>query len=252
MTPEIVNGQTYHRRVDGPDNAFRYGVDYMLFEPEAETRFPWLCSRNRLNVTSLNDKDHGGRRGNGIGAPWVRQVLRKRGLGALAEMRVLLLAQPRMLGHWFNPVSFWLVLDDKEQLRAVIAEVNNTFGDRHSYLCHHDDVRAIEPADTLTARKIFYVSPFQPIAGGYSFKFNVTPDRIAIRIELSHGEAGGLIATLTGKRRPLSNSAILNSLVKRPAGSLRVLGLIYLQALVLRYKKATFRSRPEPPLIEVS
>ena len=68
---------------------------------------------------------------------------------------------------FFNPVSFWLCRrDGDDTLIAVIAEVSNTFGDRHSYLVHHPDLRTIEASDRLTAQKIFHVSPFQPVEGG--------------------------------------------------------------------------------------
>ena len=254
MTPEIVRGETYHCRIGGPKNAFRYGVDYFLIDPEAETAGPLLFSRNRFNIACILDRDHGGRRGGGAGTAWVRAVLRDHGYDALAGMRVLLLAQPRLLGHWFNPVSFWLVLDDEDALRAVIAEVNNTFAQRHSYLCAHEDGRPIGPKDVLRATKVFYVSPFLPSTGTYAFRFAVEADRIDIHIDYRHGEGkgGGLVATLTGSRAPATSPAILASLFRRPVGSLRVLSLIHFQALKLRLKGARFRSPPTPPAAEVS
>ena len=100
-----------------------------------------------------------------------------------------------MLGHVFNPVSFWLCRDAGGALRVVIAEVTNTFGDRHSYLCYRDDREPIERTDTLTATKIFHVSPFQPVEGGYAFRFDIRPDKIGIWIDYTSGN-GGLIATL--------------------------------------------------------
>ncbi len=90
-------------------------------------------------------------------------------------MRVLLVAQPRVLGFLFNPVSFWLIVDQTDDLRAVIAEVNNTYGQRHSYLCAHDDLRPIRFSDTLTTKKVFYVSPFQDVSGRYDFRFDYQP-----------------------------------------------------------------------------
>jgi hypothetical protein len=125
--------------------------------------------------------------------------------------RLLLLAQPRVLGHVFNPVSFWLIHDaDRTVLRVVIAEVSNTFGDRHSYLVHNDDLSPIRRDQTLQARKIFHVSPFQPVEGGYSFRFDIRDDKIGIFIDYHTGN-GGLLATLTGPRRPLTNGAILRA-----------------------------------------
>jgi DUF1365 family protein len=151
----------------------------------------------------------------------------------------------------FNPVSFWLCHDGTGALRVVIAEVTNTYGDRHSYLCHRADGGPIGPEDEMQATKVFHVSPFQPVEGGYSFRFDIRPERISIRIDYSAGR-GGLIATLVGPRRPLTNGAILGACLRRPFGSRRVLALIHWQALKLWWKGATFRHRPAPPADEVT
>ncbi len=244
-----VAGETFHGRRGAISNAFRYSVDYVCLDAEAKVRGPWLFSRNRANLTSLWDRDHGGAPKHGHGAAWVRDVLAAHGLDLRG--RILLLAQPRVLGHVFNPVSFWLVHDESETLRVVIAEVTNTFGDRHSYLCHHDDLRPITRHDALGARKILHVSPFQPIAGDYSFRFDIRADRIGIWIDHAAGNER-LLATLTGRRRPLTNKAILQACLRRPLGSRRVLGLIHWQALKLWWKGAPYRVRPEPPVDEVT
>jgi hypothetical protein len=207
-----------------------------------------LFGRNRRNVTSVWDADHGGPKGQGRGAPWVRQVLADHGLPTPA--RIVLMAQPRILGHVFNPVSFWLCYDG-DALTTIIAEVSNTFGDRHSYLCRHDDGRAITKAETLAAQKVMHVSPFQPVEGGYVFRFDIQPDSIGVWIDYTRGN-GGLIATLTGARRPISNGSILRVVLRRPFGSRRVLTLIHWQAVKLWWKGATFRSQPAPPRDEVS
>lgn len=197
----------------------------------------------------IRDQDHGGAPGRGTGTAWVRQVLAAHGLSVPA--RIDLLAQPRVLGHVFNPVSFWLCHDEHDVLRVVIAEVTNTFGDRHSYLVHHPDQGPITAEDHLTARKIFHVSPFQPVEGSYRFRFDIRPDRIGIWIDFSAGE-NGVIATLTGRRTQLTNRAILWACLRRPFGSRRVLALIFWQALKLRLKGVAYRPRPEPPAKEVS
>lgn len=134
---------------------------------------------------------------------------------------------------------------------AVIAEVSNTFGDRHSYLCRKPDNSPIGASDRLQATKIFYVSPFQPVEGGYEFRFDIRPDKIGIWIDYSQS-SGGLIATLTGPRKTISNWSILRSVVRRPLGSRRVLALIHWQALKLWWKGSRYRTRTEPPLEEVS
>jgi hypothetical protein len=246
---EHIPGQTFHGRKGEVRNAFRYGVDYLLLDAEAEVAAPRLFSRNAANLASLWDRDHGGPPGAGRGAAWVREVLAAHRLELPG--RVLLLAQPRVFGHVFNPVSFWLCHDAEERLCAVIAEVNNTYGDRHSYLVHHDDLRPIGPEDRLRARKIFYVSPFQPVEGDYTFRFDIAPDRVGVWIDYLQGN-GGLYATLTGPRRPLTTRGLIAAGLRRPFGSRRVLALIHWQALKLWWKGARFRSRPEPPEAEIT
>jgi len=245
-----IRGRTFHGRRDATRNAFSYGVDYVLLDAEAPVAGPALFSRNRGNLTAVHDADHGGAPGKGRGPAWVREVLRAHGL-ALPGLWIELLAQPRVLGHVFNPVSFWLCRDGKDALRVVIAEVTNTYGDRHSYLCHRPDLGPIRPEDRLTAAKVLHVSPFQPVQGVYRFNFDIRTDRIHIRIDYQK-DGGGMLATLTGERHPLTNRSILRACLRRPFGSRRVLGLIHWQALILWWKGAEFRARPAPPAEEVS
>jgi DUF1365 family protein len=245
---EHIRGETFHGRKGAVTNSFRYGVDYLLLDTE-NARGPALFARNRANLTSLHDSDHGGAPEHGRGAVWVREVLAAHGLPGAD--RILLMAQPRVLGHVFNPVSFWLCHDGAGALRVVIAEVTNTFGDRHSYLCHREDREPLTPEDRVTATKILHVSPFQPVEGGYVFRFDIGADRVGIWIDYTAGN-GGLIATLTGRRRVLTNKAILWASLRRPFGSRRVLALIHWQALKLWWKGAGYRARPVPPSEEVT
>ncbi|MFN3280500.1 MAG: DUF1365 domain-containing protein [Tabrizicola sp.] len=247
MLVQRIPAETFHGRKGAVKNAFRYSVDYLLLDPERSTG-PALFSRNRANLMALHDADHGGVPGQGRGAAWAREVLARHGL---AHDHILLLAQPRLLGHVFNPVSFWLAHDHLGHLRAVIAEVTNTYGDRHSYLCHREDLAPITREDTITAQKIFHVSPFQPVAGTYSFRFDIRPDRIGIWIDYTT-PGGGLFTNLIGPRRPLTNLGILASALRRPFGSRRVLALIHWQALKLWLKKVKFNHRPTPPAEDIS
>ena len=243
-----IAGTTRHARKGAIRNGFTYGVDYLLLDMDA-AEGPRLFSRNRRNLTSLWDRDHGGAPHEGRGAAWVREVLADQGLPT--PTRIELLAQPRVLGHVFNPVSFWLCHDAGGNLRVVVAEVSNTFGDRHSYLCHREDLEPITREDRIKAQKVFHVSPFQPVSGGYEFRFDIRADRIGIWIDYNGGN-GGMIATLTGPRTPLTNRAILRACLRRPFGSRRVLALIHWQALKLWIKRAPIFTRPDPPEQDVS
>ena len=244
-----IEGWTWHGRRGDLSNAFRYNVDYLMVNPEMTGKVPWLFSHNKGWLFSIYDKDHGGTPNDGKSVAWVKQILTHYDLKLKGP--IYLLAQPRMFGQVFNPVSFWLCYDDEGALCAVISEVTNTYGDRHSYLCHHPDLRPIERTDRLFAQKIFYVSPFQPIKGEYEFRFDVRDDKVGVWVDLKY-PGGGVMATLVGKRSPLSNKTILKSLVRRPFASRRVLGLIHWQALKLWLKGAKYRKRTTPPKTEVS
>ncbi|GAA6159149.1 DUF1365 domain-containing protein [Ruegeria sp. HU-ET01832] len=233
-----IAGQTYHGRKGAIENAFRYSVDYILFDPEKKAATPRLFSLNGANITNWRDRDHGGAPGKGRGAAWLREQFDA--LGVLQPAHIMLLTQPRVLGHVFNPVSFWFCFDDCDNLYSVVAEVTNTYGTRHSYLCHNANFAPIQPTDRIVADKLMHVSPFQKIEGSYTFRFDYRADRVGIWIDYGR-KSGGLIATLTGPRAPLTDRAILWSLVRRPFGARRAFTLIVWQALKLKLKKAQFR-----------
>ena len=246
---DYIQAQTFHGRKGKISNSFSYAVDYLLLDLKKPKQFLSLFSFNRFNLFSVYDVDHGGPPKSGDGLGWVQNILKANELPG--SENILLLAQPRTLGHVFNPVSFWLCYDLEDSLRVVIAEVSNTFGQRHCYLCYNDDQSPITASDVIKAEKVFHVSPFQPIEGSYSFNFDISSKQISITIEYER-KKGGLVATLVGPRRALTNKAIILSFLRRPFGSRRVLGLIHWQAVKLWWLKATFRSCPEAPQNDVS
>ena len=243
----MVAASTWHGRRGAVRHAFRYRIDLVLLDPE-DCRHTPLFGRNRRAIASVHDRDHGGQPGHGEGPAWARRVLAAHGLSG--GYRLLLLTQPRWLGRVFNPVSFWLAFAD-ERLVAAISEVNNTYGDRHSYLCAKPDFAPIAPGDVLVADKVFHVSPFQPVAGHYAFSFDIQASALSIRIAHRNGDES-LVATLAGPRRPLTAAAILRSAVRFPFAGLRASALIHWQALRLRLKGAPFRPRPQPPAEDVT
>lgn len=251
VTLDLIQGSTFHGRRGEISHAFRYAVDYLLLDADAVTRPMRLFSKDRRNVVALHSRDHGGAPGEGMGADWVRAVLLDHQLTDFLDCKIQLLAQPRIWGRGFNPVSFWMVWDRADNLRVVIAEVNNTFDERHSYICYKDDLSPITREDHLSARKIFYVSPFQKVSGDYGFRFDITDDKIGIWIDYRAGEEG-VYATLTGPRQTLTDGAIVKLLVRRPLGFMRVMALIYWQALRLKLKGAIYSVRGNPPAQEVS
>lgn len=238
-----------HARRGALRHGFRTHADHVLLAPE-HVRPPRLMGHNGFGLIAFHDTDHGGPRGAGTGAPWAWAQFAAAGISRRPGLVLALLTQPRFLGYWFNPVSFWLLIGG-DALIAVIAEVNNTFGQRHSYLLARPDLAPITAATALTARKRFHVSPFQEVAGDYHFTFALHPDRIAIRIAQEDGK-GGIDTAMTGPLTPLTARAVLATTLRRPGGALRVIAQIYWHALRLKLKGAAYRRRPAPPDQEIS
>ena len=162
-----------------------------------------------------------------------------------------LLSQPRRLGYVFNPVSFWFFRDAEGAVRGVLAEVNNTYGDRHSYFCAHEGFRPIDDRSQIVRPKRFHVSPFQDIAGDYAFRFGFKGERISVEIQ-HRRDKGGMVATLDGALTPLGRRSATKLFFRRPFSAFRVIGLIHWQALRLAIKGARFRPRPTPPIEDVT
>ena len=238
-----------HARRGSLKNAFRYGADFVLMVPEA-ARPKALLSRNRFNLFAIHDRDNGGLRGKGNGTTWVWEQLAHSGLQRTPDMVLGLMTQPRFLGYWFNPVSLWLIWK-AGALCAVIAEVSNTFGQRHSYICAKPDFGPIVPSDVIRAEKVFHVSPFQDVSGQYSFKFDFSERGAAIFIQHKDGKEG-LMATMNGALRPVTNRRLIAAALRRPGGAIRIVALIYWQALKLKLKGAMYRPVPPAPKEEVS
>ncbi|NJD34806.1 MAG: DUF1365 domain-containing protein [Betaproteobacteria bacterium] len=255
MTPELCTGTVMHARFAARQSPTAHRFVYPLFflalplsqVQDAGNRWFGI---ERARPLSLRFRDHGARDGSPL-LPWIRQLLATEGISA-ADGEVVLQTFPRMFGFVFNPVSFWFCHDRSGALRAVLAEVRNTFGDRHNYLIAHADQRPITAADTLTARKIFHVSPFFPVAGEYRFRFDLSDQRR--RVELDYWLDGErvLATALEGRPQPLAATPLRNALLRQPLLTLAVVWRIHWQAVQLWWKRAVFHSRPQPPLQETT
>lgn len=202
-------------------------------------------SRNRFNLLSVHDCDHGPRDGSAL-QPWIAGQLARHGLSR-ADGEVWLVAMPRVLGYVFNPVSFWFCMDRDQQLRAVLCEVRNTFGEYHNYLLAHADQRPIVREDLLRARKVFYVSPFLPPDGEYSFCFELHPRRVTAHIQFNANDGTTLTTQLDGRLAALTTIHLWRAFFLYPWLTLAVIVRIHLQGLRLWLRRVPLYARPAPP-----
>lgn len=250
LNGSAVRARVAHSRNAPARNAFRYDVDYVLL-PEArlqEGRATRLLGLGPFALVSVAPKDHGFESAGG--AAWVRELAAEAGVAGFD--RIELLTHPRCWGYAFNPISVWLLRREDGALIAALAEVHNTFGDRHCYWCRREDGEPIGEDDWVEAKKRLHVSPFFDRAGGYSFRFSIGEDRIGVWIRYRDGRGAGLNASLVGELAPLDRRALIGACIRRPLGSLRMTALIYMQALRLRLKGLAYRERPAPSERRVS
>lgn len=245
---KIITGHTYHARHGAITNAFRYSVDYLLHDFNGKPQLR-LFSFDKFNLWSLHTTDHGGMPKSGVGLKWFNQVLSNHDLEA-EKCKKFLITAPRFLWFEFNPVSFWIATIDDAPV-AMIAEVNSTFGQRHCYFCAKQDLSPIKRTDSLKATKLMHVSPFQQIAGEYTFNLDITAEKFSVRIDYRNGSEG-VLATLDGRIQLASDPKLAYAAIRRPFGALRVLALIHWQAIKLWFKKAPFMGRQSPPTTLVS
>jgi DUF1365 family protein len=208
---------------------------------------PTALAINRRAWFAFHDADHGdGRPAETGGAlAWLDALLNKEGIED-ASGEVWLQAFPRVLGHAFKPVSFWYAHRADGSLAAIVAEVNNTFGERHCYLLPEPQY-----GQTILAHKVFHVSPFCDVQGEYRFRFMRTQhngqDRIVARVD--HGDADGpLIDTSwSGVLEPATAAALRRVMWRFPLLTFGVVARIHWHALLLWLKKVPFWRKPEPP-----
>jgi hypothetical protein len=252
MSALLFSGRVMHHRVRPTRHRFSYRVFFIRFRLDRmdDLKGP-LFSVNRRNLFSLRGADYGPRDGSDLQV-WIRALLRREGV-ASADGDIWLQTFPRVLGYVFNPVSFWLCHDRQGgALRAVLAEVNNTFGEHHHYLLAHSDGRPITAGDELTARKVFHVSPFFEVRGTYRFRFRADPHDSLFRIDYEDGRGKLLYTTISGRAQPLTSGALAKAFARRPLMTIGVIARIHYQALRLWLKRVEFFRKPTPPSHELT
>lgn len=260
MSSAFYTGRVMHQRMRPARHRLQYRVFSLLLDvdelPSLAKRLK-LFSLNRFNLFSLHERDYGAGDGVGLRA-YVDARLQEAGLPTGGAIR--LLTMPRILGYAFNPLSVYFCELPRAAggqkpaggngLAAVLYEVHNTFGQRHSYLIEVDTADREREKIVQDCDKNFYVSPFLGLAMHY--RFNVTvpaDDRPGLAVGITASDADGpiLVAHLDAERKTLSDSALALALFTHPLLTLKVVGAIHWEALRLWLKGVRLQPRPEAP-----
>lgn len=252
IAPTVVFGEVVHTRMAPVRHHFVYPIACLRLPLSMleQLRVP-LLGIDRANVFSVRTRDHGKRDGSDLRI-WVRELLKQHQLATAADGEIVLQTFPRMFGYVFNPVSFFFCHDSQGALRAVIAEVNNTFGERHSYVVSRPDAQPLQADDRAQVRKVFHVSPFCPVAGEYRFRFSFDERRCHVAIEYREDGRPILYTAIHGDMVPLDRHAMWQWLRRFPAMTFGVMWRIHSQAWRLWRKRLRFFKKPLPPTEEVS
>lgn len=232
-----------HDRFAPTPHGFTYRLLLLAIDLGAPAPRSWLFGRNRRALLSFRDADHL----DGSGRPLEEQVAEMMAEHGLAHDggRIVLLCQPRLLGHVFNPISTYYVHRRDGSLQAMLYEVNNTFGERHSYLF------PVEPGVPEVLRhgceKVFHVSPFMALDLSYDFRVTAPAGAVRLDIDVRRGEQPMLAARMTGKARPFTARSVLRLLAAGRLFPLKVLAAIHWQAIGLWRKRVGFWHAPTPP-----
>ena len=239
-------GEVTHRRLRPRRHFLRYRIYALLLDldelPSLDRRLR-LFSHNAFNLFSIFDRDYGSG-GRASLREQIEGLAREIGLD-LGGGAILLLTMPRILGYAFNPLSVYFCYGRDGALRATVYEVNNTFGQRHSYFI------PVEPdgdgAIRQSCAKQLYVSPFMAMEMIYDFTIAPPGEKLSIAIVERDAQGVALTATQAQTRVALTDAALLRVFFTHPLLTLKVIVGIHFEALLLWIKGMRLQVRPPRP-----
>lgn len=253
MNSRLYTGTVSHARSTPVLNRFRYGLYYVyvdLAELDALDADLSRFGHNRRALMSVWDKDHGPRDGTPL-RPWIDALLARADID-LEGGHVCLLTFPRVMGFRFYPIALWYCFGADGVIRAILAEVQNTYREHHNYLLHAGGA----PLD-LHARhhstKAFFVSPFIRRENvGYEFHFSEPAEKLSASVTDVVDEARLLVASIALEARPLTDDELLRTVRHLGPMSARALLLIHWQAVKLLAKRLRLIDHTPPPKEDTS
>lgn len=245
MNSRIFSGHVEHARHRPARHRFRTPVTFYAFDLEELDRLDLEVKGfgfNRFAPVGLSETDYlepGDMPLREKLAPWLAEL-------ELPEppTRILLVTSAKWWGRTFNPVSFYLLMNAEDGLLGLVAEVNNTFGDRHIYPVRLEAAEGIEQGEH---DKQFHVSPFNDMEGRYQFTVRRTREDLYIGVDLYRNGKKILDAWIEGSGQPLTTKSLRHVNLRHPLRPWLTTPRIAWQAMFLKFKhKLPVFNRPVP------
>jgi len=234
MESALYVGKLRHRRFSPKQHAFEYPLFLSLLDVD---RIPEVMQRSKLssyeqwNVMSYFERDHFGDPGKPL-RERIAEDAQKNGV-TLPSGKIFVLTHLRYFGYVFNPVSFFYFYDEREELRLMMAEVNNTFGESHNYWLTAGDEKPAAAGRRYASEKRMHVSPFMPMDLEYDWILTQPGERLVAHMNTSKGGEPFFDATLQLERREWTRAEVRRVLAAYPLMTARVIGAIHWEALKL-------------------
>ncbi len=248
MNSCIYNGIVTHQRFKPIKHSLKYKTFSLLIDLDELEKLDneiSIFSLNKFNIFSFYTKDHGERNGGCI-KEWVLKTIKRFNINSNIT-RIKLLCYPRVFGYVFNPLSIFYCYENNN-LRAIFYEVKNTFNEQHTYIFKIKNDQNIEQK----CKKKFYVSPFMDMETYYNFRLLNPEEKLLVFIKQTDKKETILTATQTGDKKEFSLKQLITNFFKYPFMTLKIIGSIHYEALLLWKKGAIYRQRKNKILNNIS
>ncbi len=238
----IYECQVSHTRVSPKKHAFQYRVFMLAIDLDDFPQVP-LLSLNRFNLFSIDNRDHIRINDKSSIKENLSSWLAEKGTKLPADVKIMLITFPRVLGYSFNPVSFYYIYSHTGEPIAAVAEVTNTYREMKLFPLGEPDAKG---SFNHTVSKNFYVSPFSDPNDTFHFRIGQPTNEWSIHIDNLTDSKPSLLSSIRGKRQELTASRLAWYAIKYPLISLSIILRIHLHALLLFLKKIPHFAKSTP------